>query len=426
MNIYYYWSRGPEQLLRNIVLFHTSYMRPMGGVYYSLLYHFFGLNPFPYHVVTTCLLLVNTFLAYRFAVLLTGSALAGGFCSFLVAYHSEMAQLVYMPSFIYDVLCFTFYFLAFHYYLSIRMRGERLRARQIAAFLLLYLGALESKEMAVTLPVLVLLYEVLWHAPGRRSLRSAAVAGAVTLLYVAGKAYGPESLIRMEAYRPVFTLDRYLESTTSFFNTLFYQPTEHGFFGPGRVLAVLLLLLGIAWRAGQKHLLLMWFFILITPLPVTFVPGRGAACLYLPLAGWAVFLGSLLASLLRRIPAVGTRTVAALGVVALQWALSSWGAARMLSWMQDEGKRTASVLEQIRSLQPAVKPGARLYVLDDVFDGFDTKYLFELTYRDRSVDVWLAPHGKLTPAEVQRMDYIFTFENGALKRLKGSTTWVSR
>ena len=37
MNIYYYWSRGTGELLRNIVLFYSTYGRPMGGVYYSLL-----------------------------------------------------------------------------------------------------------------------------------------------------------------------------------------------------------------------------------------------------------------------------------------------------------------------------------------------------------------------------------------------------
>jgi len=97
--------------------------------------------------------------------------------------------------FIYDILCFTFYFLAFNYYLTIRARGLRLKIWQVAVFLLLYIGALESKEMAVTLPAILLLYEALWHAPGRWSWRSVwrwvgtealppLVAGAVTLVYI--------------------------------------------------------------------------------------------------------------------------------------------------------------------------------------------------------------------------------------------------
>jgi hypothetical protein len=33
----------------------------MGGVYFYSLYELFGLNPYPYHVVITLLLLVNVF-----------------------------------------------------------------------------------------------------------------------------------------------------------------------------------------------------------------------------------------------------------------------------------------------------------------------------------------------------------------------------
>jgi len=37
MNIYSFWIRGPGQLIRNLVLFFTTYGRPMGGVYFGLL-----------------------------------------------------------------------------------------------------------------------------------------------------------------------------------------------------------------------------------------------------------------------------------------------------------------------------------------------------------------------------------------------------
>ena len=74
-------------------------------------------------------------------------ALTVSVAAFVVAYHPNMAQAVFLPSFVYDVLCFTFYFLAIDYYLSIRASGRPLRAGQIAGFLLLYVGALESKDL---------------------------------------------------------------------------------------------------------------------------------------------------------------------------------------------------------------------------------------------------------------------------------------
>jgi hypothetical protein len=430
MNIYGYWRRGSGELVRNLFLFFTTYTRPMGGVYYSLLYHFFGLNPLPYHVVTTCLLLLNTYLAYRFAVLLTDSRLTGGLCALLAAYHAGLAWLVYLPSYIYDVLCFTFYFVALNRYLAVRRRGDRMSGGATVVFLLLYIGALESKEMAVTLPVMVLLYEALFHAPVRwRSAVPGLLAGVVTLVFLVGKTFGPDSLTNLEAYRPVFTLERYLDSTTAFLNTLFYQPTEGGFFGAWQVLLAAVLLLAIAWKAREKHLLLMWFFIFITPLPITFLPGRGGGCLYIPLVGWAIFFGSLLVSfasvlakapLLRALPPAVASVALALIFTAWQWSWSARQEAAVMSWMRDEGKRTAAVLQQIQAVQPAVRPGARIYVRHDVFPGYDTKYLFELNYRDRSVEVWLEQQAQFAPGDLDKMDYIFAFENGALKRLKGS------
>ena len=71
MNLYYYWSRGGWALIQGLVLFFTTYSRPMGGVYFYSLYELFGLNPYPYHVVITLLLLVNVFLANCCARLLS-------------------------------------------------------------------------------------------------------------------------------------------------------------------------------------------------------------------------------------------------------------------------------------------------------------------------------------------------------------------
>ena len=439
MNIYYYWSGGAGELLSNLGLFFTTYLRPMGGVYYTLLYRFFGLNPLPYHVVILGLLLLNTWLAYRFGALIAGSRLAGGFCSFLVAFHAGLIFLYIQPSFIYDILCFTFYFLALNFYISARTRGAPMTKWRIAAFLLLAIGALESKEMAVTLPVVALLYAALMRPPARWSRSSAAawartealaplLAGVAAFVFVLGKTLGSDSLLRLKAYTPEFTVDRYFESTCRFLNTLFYQPVQGGFFTPRTTILVAALMLLIAWRLRQRHLILMWFFIFVTPAPIVFLPFRGGATLYIPLAGWAVFAGSLLASasgaiagwrMPRRIPAPVAQGALVLCAVAAQWGVTARHTAGMELWVRGQNQLTASVIEQIASLQPSVKPGATIYVIDDVFDGHDTQFLFELTYHDRSVRVLQDRYARLTPAGIERMDYIFTYENGKLKRLKG-------
>jgi hypothetical protein len=438
MNIHYYWSRGPGELLRGLVLFFTTYQRPMGGVYFSTLYHFFGLDPLPYHIVITLLLLLNTYLAYRFGRLLTGSELVGGLVALGAAYHGEMEQLVYLPAFVFDVLCYTFYFLALNWYLRFRTRGEALDWKRTAVFLLLYIGALDSKEMAVTLPALALLYEALFHPPARwrpgailHWTRTAALpalaAGALTLVYVIGKATGADTLVHMEAYRPVFTWDRYLESTTRFLNTVFYQPIENGLFRPSWVVPVWILLAYIAWRSGKRVLWWAWAFLLISPLPITFVPGRGGALLYVLLAGWALFFSVLLlgmAKLVAAEPPFRRATAAPHAVLFLLAAVCVWrasaGPTRFLGpALKRVGDQCLSIAGQLLQVQPHVKPGSRIYFVNDVYEGYDAMFITELVYHDGSVKVWLGARQPLPPASIAGMDYVFAFENGRLKKLRG-------
>jgi hypothetical protein len=427
MNIHYYWSRGAGRLLLNLPSFFTTYQRPLGGVYFSVLYQFFGLDPLPYHAVLLALLVVNTFLAYRFGLLLSGSELTGGLTALGVAYHARMAHLVYLPAFVFDVLCFTFYFLALTYYISRRRGGARLTRKQTAVFLLLYVCALDSKEMAITMPAIVLAYEAIRHPPDRLSFAAASrwlrgealpagIAGAMTLAYIFGKTFGRESLVGMPAYHPVFTWSRYLESTTRFVNTILYAQ----WWTPAAVAALAAILLGAALLSGRKHLLLMWVFIWVAPLPITFVPGRGEACLYIPLAGWALTAATFFVSLCRAL--AGSRTwMAALVTLGIWlWYEGTALADRHVPpGIRKPGQLTWSVIQQVRALQPSVKPGSRIYVVRGPFPDWDMKFIMELVYGDRTVNVWLGEKVPLPPEEIRKMDYVFTFENGTLIRLQG-------
>src|SRR6185436_20210568 len=78
-----------------------------------------------------------------------------------LCYHPRLAGLVFVGAFIYDVLCGFFYFAALAYYVHVREQDVSLRPVQLFGFLALYICALNCKEMAVTLPVIVLIYEFL-------------------------------------------------------------------------------------------------------------------------------------------------------------------------------------------------------------------------------------------------------------------------
>ena len=112
--------------------------------------------------------------------------------------------MVFVGAFIYDVLCGFFYLAALTYYVHIRKKDIIFAPLQLLIFLVLYVLALNSKEMAVTLPVIVLIYEFLkvvslGQLEGVLPLVSgfdaapSLIAGAVTAIYLYSKIHGSGS-----------------------------------------------------------------------------------------------------------------------------------------------------------------------------------------------------------------------------------------
>lgn len=308
MNIYYCWSRGTWALVRGLLLFFTTYKRPMGGVYFYSLYQIFELNPFPYHVVITLLLLLDTFLAYRCAAILARSRTGGALCAILMAYHANMAHLVYLPCMVFDVICFTFYFGALLYYLRIRSAGSMLTGRQLLVFALLYIGALESKEMAVSLPVMILVYELLWHSPLHQesSLRNSLgwarnpglpvlAAGLLTVVYIVGKYAGADPLSNDPEFQLTLTLRTFLTANAMFARELLYFRPD-GWFNWQWLVILWALMAYLAWRRRQAHLKWAAIFTAVAPLPIAFIPARAGGCLYIPWFGWVLWIGTMIDS----------------------------------------------------------------------------------------------------------------------------------
>src|ERR1039458_9211450 len=217
MNMVGCWRLNPARLLLDALLpWHGAY-RPMAGLFYLPLHHFFVLNPLPYHAVMLAILLGNLYLMYRFALRVGCGELQAGLATLLVAYHAGLSMLYYSTAFIYDVLCFAFYMGAFLCYARVRAQGRLLRGRETALVMGLYLCALDSKEMALTLPIALLAYEWIYYpgdgrpaawTPGgiahwlRGPGRVVLYCAVLNLLYLDGKAFGPDAMMNSPAYRP--------------------------------------------------------------------------------------------------------------------------------------------------------------------------------------------------------------------------------
>src|ERR1039458_4185759 len=266
MNMVYCWRPEPIRLLLDMLLpWHGAY-RPMAGLFYLPLLHIFGLNPIPYHAVMQAILLGNLYLMYRFALRIGCGELQAGLATLLVAYHAGLSMLYYNTAFIYDVLCFSFYMGAFLCYARVRAQGRLLRGAETALVMGLYLCALDAKEMALTLPIVLLAYEWIYHpvdgrpaawTPGQiaRWLRGPGrvmlYAALLNLVYLEGKAFGPDAMMNSPAYRPALSLHRVFAFEKTAMGDLFLSWEKFGWRG---VVAVWVLLACLAWRRQRPVL----------------------------------------------------------------------------------------------------------------------------------------------------------------------------
>jgi hypothetical protein len=443
MNMVGCWRPAPARLLLDALLpWHGAY-RPMAGLFYLPLHHFFGLNPLPYHAVMLAILLGNLYLVYRFALRIGCGELQAGLATLLVAYHAGLSMLYYNTSFIYDVLCFAFYMGAFLCYARVRAQGRLLRGSDTALVMGLYLCALDSKEMALTLPIVLLAYEWIygdgWPAawtwkgiaawlrgPGRVVLYCV----VLNLLYLDGKVFGSDALTQNAAYRPDLSLHRVFEFEKTAMGDLFLSWDTFNSLG---VAAVWVLVAWLAWRRPRPVLRFCWVFLMLTPLPLAVLEGRGAACLYIPLAGWAAFAAVVLTDVASRAarflaeePVFRRAGYAGLFAAILCTSFYLWAKkndylrrqfARVA--MADLGKQTADAIQQLRTLNPHVKSNTDVVFLHDPFEGWDMSFIAELWFCDKTLRFHLQSKVPLSPQDMATMT-VFDFQNGRLVQVSAS------
>ena len=105
----------------NILFFlNSDFYRPFGSVWYRVIYDICGWNPAPFQAVTLLILATNIWLTYAICRRLADSREAGVLAALLISYHASMMPLYFDLGYVYDVLCYFFYFAALLYYLRIR------------------------------------------------------------------------------------------------------------------------------------------------------------------------------------------------------------------------------------------------------------------------------------------------------------------
>ncbi|MCI0449324.1 MAG: tetratricopeptide repeat protein [Chlorobi bacterium] len=139
-----------------------AYYRPAVSSSYAIDYALWNFRPFGFHLTNILLHIINTLLFYRLLLLMFAKS-GSDFKDYAVligavifAVHPIHTEVVAWVSGRTDGLSCTFFFAAFIYYLKYSEQGRNLN---FALTLLFYLFALFAKEMAITFPVIIILYD---------------------------------------------------------------------------------------------------------------------------------------------------------------------------------------------------------------------------------------------------------------------------
>jgi hypothetical protein len=401
MNLYFAWFR-PLSVAD----------RPIGALFYRGMFAAFGLNPLPYRIACFVLLLVNLALLYRFCVRLSGSKEIGALACLLGAYHAHLADLYYSTGTIYDLLCCAFFLGAFVYYVEIRQRGELPGWRQMLWCLAVYVCALGAKEMAATLPILLLMYDVLYHRAERvgvwvrRESRILAAPFLVTAAFVLWKIAGPGKVLNNSDYHPQLTWNAALEAWRHYAFDLFYGAAA---FSAWQVVLLWALMLGIAFAVRRPALLFGFGFLFVGMLPLVFIPPRGFFVVYLTLPGWYLFGATALVAA-RDLMARGSAVLFVLVAVALfplHWHQKPLGN----RWVAGAHASVRNVIGGIQDVAGPLPHNARVLFLSDPYpkDEWMLTFIFRLHYRDDGIQVDRAQAMRVSPDPVVQASYDRTF-----------------
>jgi hypothetical protein len=419
--------------------------RPGGALYYLPLYHFFDLDPLPYRIVQIAILVASIPLVYYLSRRLASSRSIAFIAVLALCYHPRLAGLVFVGAFIYDVLCGFFYFAALAYYIHVREREVAMRPPQLLAFLGLYIIALNCKEMAVTLPVIVLIYEVLKSPPAwadwkafsrwvRSYITPQLIAGLLTVFYIYGKTHGSGSLASLDPYRPVYSWHNFTASNARFVGQLLFAGHT---ITPIELLLLWSLVFIYAFLRRDRTLQLMAFWIVIVPLPLAFiVPIRDNASLYLLLFGWAMIFAKVMFDLITLLskfsvfvgncllpagagPIVGDvfrrvspRIIRIVGTLLVAFALAAFTQRKnqglQAPWL-DVGTKTSHVIHTFRSLgfRPSHGSSILLLLRENIFQNkWNVFFIASLVWNDHSLRIWVENVNELTPQQQANVDYI--------------------
>jgi hypothetical protein len=278
-NIYTYWGQGWQACASAIVTFWSSFYRPLGAAFYLPLFRVAGFDPLPYRFVIFVLVTLNMLIYTTFARMVSSNLFVTLVALSVWLFHGALFLVYYSNAIIYDILCFLFYIASMAVYAKIRLSGNSINWSLGLVVLLFSVLALDAKEMAASLPLTLLLMELIVFWPSLRDWprcrKQLILLGGmiiVTIIYFVGKTTGPDALANVDAYHPRVSLDAWTQSLVWYTSQLLYREGQP--LSAAAVLGVWAVLLVLAVAARSRLALFGLLSSLIALLPVSFISPR--------------------------------------------------------------------------------------------------------------------------------------------------------
>ena len=284
-------------LLANLFPFTTVY-RPMGSAVYVAMFEAFAFHPIYYRAISYGILLLSCVALYQLAKTIDGRVTASSLAAILAAFHSRFLHIYSEGSYLYDILCGMFFLAAVLFYAAKRKRGP-LSWGGIGVIYLLWAAAVNSKEIALTLPAVLLAYEAIFHWPeAKRNLATPLALFGLAVGAWRGKVAAGSALHGHQYYQASFEIEAILQSI----QTQLADAVMSRSLALAPSVAVLLLV-PICWqslanRSKTAAFGLSWA--MITPWPVLLIADRPFSAMYVPWMGVALALGALSADWIER------------------------------------------------------------------------------------------------------------------------------
>jgi hypothetical protein len=364
-------NQGPEAIL----LGYNYTLRFVNNAVWIPLYALFGYDPFGYNLFSMLLWLLNAVLLFAFLRRLLNNALLAALAGFIFAATAVGSDAVFWRAASGTLLNTTFYLLSLHAYTVFRQSGDANKWRvSVGCFIL----AMFSKEEAASLPLVVLLLEWLYfggfsdiRGVVRRFLVFCSIIGfSVLLNYVV-----IYQVLHVQAELARMFKFRLLHSLFSGWTVFFLTPEGRLALNDPRIYVTAVLIPFSFLIVRDRSLLIFglgWIFLTFLPQslsgmsqfnPADVISVSLSRHLYLPSAGAACVVASLLASFAERfsvqIAVVATALFLALYLPYNYSMLKSRGE----QWFEI-GQPMKLFLIKIRKLVPQFPPNTRIFVIN--------------------------------------------------------------